>query len=242
MKLGRLLSLAVVTAGLVLIGSESRAAAVVLPSNAAVLATAPPNTVTYTAAPGWSIIFNAITAGGTQPQPLAGIAVNALSLAGSPNQPQPSSTLAVPPIGFQLTGSITSATTGNSSDLLLNFTVTSPAPIVSVTLSATGGASAGGASIISETLTNGNGGGADGSFSLVGGGQVVFILPTPTNNLIVSKDINSNGGSIAGGIASYSDVRNSFNTVIPEPASVVMLGCGLVGVLGLGLRRTKKTA
>jgi len=240
MKLGRLLSLAVVTAGLVLIGSESRAAT--LPASAATVAAGLPYSVPFPAAPGWTIVFNAVTAGGSQPPVLSGIQVNALSLAGSPNQPQPSSTLAVPPIGFQVAGGVTSATTGNSSDLLLNVTVTSPVPIVSVTLVATGGASGSGASIISETLTNGNGGGADGSFSLVGGGQVTFVLPTPTNNLIVSKDINSNGGSIAGGIASYSDVRNSFNTVIPEPASVVMLGCGLVGVLGLGLRRTKKTA
>jgi hypothetical protein len=242
MKLGRLLSLAVVTAGLVLIGSESRAAAVVLPSNAAVLATAPPNTVTYTAAPGWSIIFNAITAGGTQPQPLAAIAVNALSLAGSPNQPQPSSTLAVPPIGFQLTGSITSATQNNSSDLLIDYTVIAPVPIVSVTLVATGGSANGGASLISETITNLNGNTPDGNFSLGGGGQVTFVLPVASNMLRITKDINSNGGSNPGGIASYSDVRNSFNTVIPEPASVVLLGCGLVGVLGLGLRRTKKTA
>ena len=96
--------------------------------------------------------------------------------------------------------------------------------------------------LISETLTNGNGNTPEGSFSLVSG-QVTFTLPTPTTVLIISKDINANGGSSTGGIASYSDVRNLINTgVIPEPASVVMLGAGLMGVLGLGLRRTKKTA
>ena len=55
------------------------------------------------------------------------------------------------------------------------------------------------------------------------------MLPTPTTVLTISKDINANGGSSTGGIASYSDVRNLINTggVIPEPASVVMLGAGL---------------
>jgi len=76
---------------------------------------------------------------------------------------------------------------------------------------------------------------------LIGGGQVTFVLTGPTTNILkVSKDINATAATGAG--ASYSDVRNLVNQTIPEPTSVVMLGCGLVGVLGLGLRRTKKTA
>jgi len=232
MNFGRVLSLAAVTAGLLLIGSESRAASINLPNTANNLQG---NSVAF-GPPSTTFAFTQVTAGGSQPPVLSGITVNALS--GST-----SNLLAVPPFGFQLAGSVVSATQGNTSDLLVVYTVTSAVPIVSVTLFATGGAANGGSSLISETLTNGNGNTPDGSFSLVSG-QVTFTLPTPTTVLIISKDINANGGSSAGGIASYSDVRNLINTggVIPEPASVVMLGAGLMGVLGFGLRRTKKTA
>jgi hypothetical protein len=39
------------------------------------------------------------------------------------------------------------------------------------------------------------------------------------------------------------DSLTGFTTTIPEPASILMLGCGLIGILGLGgLRRMKKVA
>ena len=133
MNSGRVLSLAAVTAGLLLIGSESRAAPLNLPSTANLLqgsqvAFGPPTT---------SFNFTQVSAGGTQPPVLSAITVNALS--GST-----SNLLAVPPFGFQLSGSVVSATQGNTSDLLVVYTVTSAVPIVSVTLFATGGAANGG--------------------------------------------------------------------------------------------------
>jgi hypothetical protein len=229
MKFGRLLSLAVLAATM-LVGSESRASLITLSNTANNLS-------------GNSFVigdktfsFQNVTATNTV---LSSIQVNPLSPVGTTQAG------AIPPFGFQLAGGVVSAAAGQSSDLLLNFTVTSSGPLItSVTLFATGGGLNGGSAIISETLTNGNGGGSEGSFSLSGGGQTTFVLTGPaTNNLIVSKDINVNGGSAGGsGTASYSDVRNVFNQGVPEPASVVMLGCGLVGVLGLSLRRMKKTA
>jgi hypothetical protein len=148
----------------------------------------------------------------------------------------------VAPFGFALNGSIVSAAQGQVSDLLITYNVTSATPILQVVLSATGGAVNGGVALISETITNANGGGGDGSFTLGGGGTVIFTLPTPSTSINISKDINANGGASAGGGAEYSSVSNTVVTSVPEPASVVMLGCGLVGALGLGLRRTKKMA
>ena len=128
-----------------------------------------------------------------------------------------------------------SAAAGQTSDLLLSFTVTSPGPITTVTLEGTGGATSGAGARIDETFTNGLTSSADGTLSLTGGGTVTLTLPTPTTDLEVSKNITANGGTVAGGIASYSDVQNTFNVsgVVPEPASWAMLGIGLSGLLAI---------
>ena len=226
MKFGRLLSLAVVAAGLLVLGSESRAALITLPTTANNLEG---NSVVFSN-PSTTFSFQNLTATNTS---LSGIEVNPLSPLGTP-----SSGTAVPPFGFQLAGGVVSAAQGQTSDLLVNYTIVSALPITSVTLIANGGTSPGGSASISETFIDGNTGLADGSFFFTGAGTFTFVLPTPTTHLIVSKDINVVGG-VNG--ASYSDVRNVVNGAIPEPASVVMLGCGLVGALGLGLRRARKT-
>jgi hypothetical protein len=218
-----------------LYGTESRAAAISLPTTANLLQG---NTVAF-APPTTTFSFTALTPTGTNggTPTLSSIQVAPLSPVGAATN-----TAAVPPFGFALNGSVVSVAQGQTGDLLVQYTVTSAVPILQLILSATGGGFSGGSASISETITNNNGGGADGSFTLGNGGTVIFTLPTPTTSITVSKDINANGGSSVGGGASYSSVSNLVVTTVPEPASVVMLGCGLVGAIGLGLRRTKKTA
>ncbi len=212
-----------VAASLLLVGSESRAGSSNLPNTADNLAG---NTVAFPH--NWTFAFTQVVPTDTN---LSVIQVNALS----PLSTTTTNSNAVLPFGFQLAGSVVSAVAGQTSDLLLNFTVTSPGPITTVTLEGTGGATAGAGARIDETFTNGLTGLPDGTLSLTGGGTVTFTLPTPTTDLEVSKDITANGGTVAGGIASYSDVQNTFNVsgVVPEPASWGMLGIGLSGLLAI---------
>ena len=226
-KVERALSLAVVAAAwLLLIGSESRAGSINLPNTADNLQG---NTVPFPH--NWTFAFTQVLASGTN---LSGIQVNALSPL-SPSTTTNSN--AVLPFGFQLAGSVVSAATGQTSDLLLGFTVTSPGPITTVTLEGTGGATSGAGARIDERFTNGLTGLPDGTLSLTGGGTVTLTLSTPTTDLEVFKNITANGGTVAGGIASYSDVQNTFNVgsgaVVPEPASWAMLGIGLSGLLAI---------
>lgn len=60
----------------------------------------------------------------------------------------------------------------------------------------------------------------------------------PTMDVIhVSKDIGVNGG--AEGLATISGVTNNFSEV-PEPATMLLLGSGLIGLAGYARRRFKK--
>ncbi len=58
----------------------------------------------------------------------------------------------------------------------------------------------------------------------------------PQTNIWVIKDITASAGFVGG--VSVSDLTNSHETVVPEPATLSMLGLGLLG-LGLVGRRRK---
>jgi len=73
-------------------------------------------------------------------------------------------------------------------------------------------------------------------------------LPTfsaPTTIIVGPNSFTLSSSGAAGGAFNQSTTNGAvsaavFSTAIPEPASVVMLGSGLAGVIGLGLRRRKK--
>ena len=120
-------------------------------------------------------------------------------------------------------------------DLLLNYRVISALPILSVTLFATGGATGNGSALITEIVTNTATGVVIGNATIVSG-TVTIVLTQALTDITISKDIAINGGTQVGASgASYSDIRQTFNQIIPEPTSVVMLGLGLAGVAGLAL-------
>jgi len=113
---------------------------------------------------------------------------------------------------------------------------------VTITISQVGGQSNTG--IISGTLNftrNDTGGSTSVPNSLsapdiiVGNVRYVFSTPTP-GQLFGYAPATVNGATQGDGNISLTITP----TAIPEPASLVLMGSGLVGVLGLGLRRMKK--
>ena len=108
------------------------------------------------------------------------------------------------------------------------------------------------------TITNASGSGITGTFQETATYKMNVSPGTPasgTAQVLVAAsyvgptqlNINGTPFSLNTPLATQFNVNNATNgtvgtniTSVPEPASVVMLGAGLAGVVGLGLRRRKK--
>jgi hypothetical protein len=165
----------------------------------------------------------------------------------------PDTTVGDPGLDFQLSGFTVNA--GASNDLILGFTVfdTSGPNIEDASLNIGNGVLSIGTGIVSV----GEGVCVGGTFTGLGGSCTAGNSPPnlltlnvvnpnppgsnfdlkffgPVQTVAVSKDISITSGS--DGVAALSDLRENFSEVVPEPASIVLLGSAL---LGLGLLRRR---
>jgi hypothetical protein len=115
-------------------------------------------------------------------------------------------------------------------------TVADPTNLISdIHLSITGSAGNGGLGTVGEQVFT-------GGFSGTSVGQIQASIPgvstaatnivPPVSEVWVQKDVIVTGGSAANGFASISVIDQTFSQV-PEPSTVLLVGLGLLGVVGL---------
>lgn len=141
--------------------------------------------------------------------------------------------------GFDFVGGFV-AGSGETADGVIHYTVTSLGPLIedwTVQILA-GAATSTGIGSVAEAASNG----ATLLAFVSGHGNQMSQTATfaPIGSLNISKDISANGGTASDGAAHVSEFTNTFSTVIPEPASMLLFGSGLLVLGGYVRRRPRK--
>ncbi len=127
-----------------------------------------------------------------------------------------------------------------TADLLLGYTVTATAGLINtIDASFTGSAQPSGTFIaVDETARDANGNVVGTTHLDTQHRSDSFAITPPQSSLRVTKDIGFGIGNANGGFVTISEISQSFHQAVPEPATTMLFGSGLLaGVLYLRRRR-----
>jgi hypothetical protein len=144
--------------------------------------------------------------------------------------------------GLEFRGAF-NASAGLTVDYAISYVVTAPpgSLITDAVLSASMGNNGGTGSVsIVELLSFPDGSAQSMEVSLPGSSDTSLTFPG-VQSILVQKDIFINGGSLGANV-SFIDQGFSSSNVVPEPATLTLLGIGAAGLFGYGWRRRKRAA